>query len=51
MKLKCVINIDFHQDYLFHGRIIKWTKHIGFLTLAGMYPVVEGNHRKDLKKG
>ena len=27
-----------------HGRIIKWTQHIAFLTLAGMALVVEGNH-------
>ena len=25
-----------------HGRVIKWTWHIGFLTLVGMDPVVEG---------
>ena len=34
-----------------YGRIIKWTQHIGFLTLAGMDRVVEGNHRNDLKEG
>ena len=34
-----------------YGRIIKWTQHIGFLTLAGMYPVIEGNRGKDLKEG
>ena len=34
-----------------HGRIIKWTQHIGFLTLAGMEQVVEGNHGNDLKEG
>ena len=34
-----------------HGRIIKWTQHIGFLTLAGMERVVEGNHGNDSKKG
>ena len=34
-----------------HGRIIKWTRHIGFLTLAGMGGVVEGNHRNNLKEG
>ena len=34
-----------------HGRIIKWTQHIGFLTLAGMARVIEGNHGNDSKKG
>ena len=34
-----------------HGCIIKWTQHIGFLTLARMERVVEGNHGKDLKEG
>ena len=34
-----------------HGRIIKWTQHIGFLTLAGMERVVEGNRGSDLKEG
>ena len=34
-----------------HGRIIKWTQRIGFLTLAGMERVVEGNHGNDLKEG
>ena len=34
-----------------HGRIIKWTQPIGFLTLAGMYPVIKGNHVKNLKEG
>ena len=34
-----------------HGRIIKWTQHIGFLTLTGMERVVEGNHRNHLKEG
>ena len=30
-----------------HGRIIKWTQHIGFLTLAEMARVVERNHGND----
>ena len=34
-----------------HGSIIKWTQHIGFLTLVGIAPVVEGNHGKDSKEG
>ena len=34
-----------------HGRIIKWTQHIGFLTLAGIVPVVEGNHGNHSKEG
>ena len=34
-----------------HGRIIKWTHHIVFLTLAGMEQVVEGNRKNDLKEG
>ena len=29
---------------------ISWTRHIGFLTLAGMDPVVEGNHGKHSKR-
>ena len=29
-----------------HGRIIKWTQHISFLTLAGNARVVEGNDSK-----
>ena len=34
-----------------HGRIIKWTQHIGFLTLAGMaLIVVEENHGNDSKR-
>ena len=33
-----------------HGCIIKLTQHIGFLTLAGMERVAEGNHGNDLKK-
>ena len=33
-----------------HGRIIKWTQHIAFLTLAGMVQVVEGNHGNDSKR-
>ena len=33
-----------------HGRITKWTQHIGFLTLAGIEGVVEGNHGNDLKE-
>ena len=34
-----------------HGRNIKWTQHIGFLTLAGTARVVEGNHENDSKEG
>ena len=30
---------------------IKWTQHIGFLTLARKERVVEGNHGNDLKEG
>ena len=37
------------QGFL-HGRIIKWTQHIGFLTLAEMVQVVEGNHGNDSKE-
>ena len=33
-----------------HGRSIKWTLHIGFLTLAGMDSIIEGNHGKNSKK-
>ena len=31
----------------YHGHIIKWTRHIGFLTFDGMTRVVEGNHGND----
>ena len=43
----------FLQQYItfYDGRIIKWTQHIGFLTLAGMERIVEGNHGNDLKEG
>ena len=34
-----------------HGRIIKWTQHTGFLTLAGMERVVQGNYGNDFKEG
>ena len=34
-----------------HGHIIKWTQHIGILTLVGMEQVVKGNHGNDLKEG
>ena len=30
--------------------VIKWTQHIGFLALAGMARVVEGNHGNDSKR-
>ena len=33
-----------------HGRIIKWTHYIGFLTLAWMARVIEGNHGNDSKR-
>ena len=42
--------LNFSYDYL-HGRIIKWTQHIDFLTLAGIERVVEGNHGNDFKEG
>ena len=32
-----------------HG-LIKWTQHIGFLTLARMARFVEGNHGNDFKR-
>ena len=41
----------FLHVYHIHGRIIKWTQHIGSLTLAGIAPVVEGNHGNDSKEG
>ena len=34
-----------------HGRTIKWAQHIGFLTLAEIAQVIEGNHGNDLKEG
>ena len=37
-------------DNIYHGHIIKWTKHIGVLILADMARVVEGNHRNDSKR-
>ena len=33
-----------------HSFIIEWTQHIGFLILAEMALVVEGNHGNDLKE-
>ena len=43
--------MHFNKPYdLTHGRIIKWTQHIRFLTLAGMARVVEGNHGNDTKR-
>ena len=39
-----------HHSF-YHEHIIKWTQHIGFLTLAGMEKVSEGNHENDLKEG
>ena len=40
-----------YATYYNHGCIIKWTQHIGFLTLAGMERVIEENHGNDLKEG
>ena len=40
-----------HFTNLHHGRIIKWTQHIGILTLAVMERVVEGNYGNDLMEG
>ena len=37
--------------YFIHGRIIKWTQHIGFLTLAEIAQVIEGNHGYHSKEG
>ena len=34
-----------------HERIIKWTQHIRFITLAEMERVVEQNQGNDLKEG
>ena len=36
---------------ILHGRINKWTQHLGFLTLAEMARIVEGNHGNDSKEG
>ena len=33
-----------------HLSIIKWIQQIGFLTLAGIARVVEGNHGNDSKR-
>ena len=38
------------MDYC-HRCNIKWTAHIGFLTLVGMEQVVEGDHGNYLKEG
>ena len=43
--------LDKNVIYFLHGCIIKWTQHIGFLTLARMERVVEGNHGNDSKEG
>ena len=44
----CTLKKNSHEKIRFtHGRIIKWTYHIGFFILAGMDPVIEGNHRKN----
>ena len=45
------ISTQIHILHHKHGRIIKWTQHISFLTLAGMERVVVGNHGNDLKEG
>ena len=42
------VAVLFYRDY--HGRIIKWTQHTGFLTIAGMARVVERNHGNDSKR-
>ena len=49
-KYKYIILQCYFLDII-HGRIIKWNQHIGFLTLAGMAQVVEGNHGNDSKEG
>ena len=33
------------------GHIIKWTQHIGFLTLSEIAQVIEGNHGNNFKEG
>ena len=45
--------MQFYEKYIcqIHRRIIKWTRHIGILTLSGMYLVIEGNRGKDSKEG
>ena len=40
----------FGLTWLNHGLTIKWTWHIGFLTLAGMDPFEEWNHGKNSKR-
>ena len=56
-KLSFQLSASYPQDLpklLFfcpaHGRIIKWTQHVSFLTLAVMERVVEGNYGNDLKE-
>ena len=45
-----ILTMDVLLNGLGHGRIIKWTQQIGFLTLAGMARVVKGNHGNDSKR-
>ena len=46
-----MLNITHKFISTYHGSIIKRTQHIGFLTLAGMERVVEGNHEERLTEG
>ena len=45
-----VNSVAIGSKYYQHGCIIKWTQHIGFITLIGMAHVVEGNHENDSKE-
>ena len=53
-----LLDMDEHHSHTYNfdtsakrqGRIIKWTYHTGFLTLAGMDPIAEGNHGNDSKE-
>ena len=44
-----VIDLIFIAN-IYHGHIIKWTQHIGFLTLDEMVRVIKGNHENDSKR-
>ena len=47
-----VVKVKFMKNAtIFHKHIINWSQHIGFLTLAEMAQVIEGNHGNDFKEG
>ena len=44
IQIVCQLNTKLS---FYHGRIIKWTQQIGFLTLVETSPAVELNHGND----